>query len=382
MERIERRSLVDVVDASIIDTADKFCRIARKATKPGGSHELKVGLTAVPWVCTMLAAEHHGLHSQFDENVALSRSATRPKDFKIVVDTCKAVLSANDKPKETAENAMATIPITAEELVQEYELPSSRADDVKELMKAFYKGAETDRQQLYLENTRGPYRNELIGALFWAMGASLNILDLPSRNQFASDWQLTVHVLKKYCEDVDYYTRDELDSLRRTGKLMEKSSPKRELGLEQSLTTNTKRRRNAAERADVKRTQPEAGAPRRMRSTGANSANSANDALKDLQSRRTTPQKPRTIHSTPQKTTKTQPAEQNQTPRQAAARAKRQQRLETVKENDNGMSTSSLPNNLLLHGWCFTDTFKSSYQPSRYDEFLEVRKSLLKSLKL
>lgn len=57
MERIERRSLVDVVDNSIIETADKFCRIARKATKPGSSHELKGGTTAIPWVCTMLAAE-------------------------------------------------------------------------------------------------------------------------------------------------------------------------------------------------------------------------------------------------------------------------------------------------------------------------------------
>ena len=70
---------------------------------------------------------------------------------------------------------MANIPITAEELVHEYELPSSRADDVKQLMKAFYRGAETDRQQSYLDNTRVQYRSELLGALFWAMGASLNV---------------------------------------------------------------------------------------------------------------------------------------------------------------------------------------------------------------
>lgn len=194
------------------------------------------------------------------------------------------------------------------------------------------------------------------------------ILDLPTRSQFASDWQLTVHTYKKYCEDVDYYTRDELDSLRKTGKLLEKSSPKREVGLEQSLATNTKRRRNAAEQADIKRAQP-AATPRRARS---------NDALKDLQSRRTTPQKSRSVNSTPQKTTKT--SESNQTPRQAAARAKRQQRLETVKENGNDDSLEQ-SDALLLHRWCFTDAFKSSYQPSQWDHFLQIRSLLLDELK-
>lgn len=70
---------------------------------------------------------------------------------------------------------MAKIPLTAEELVQEYELPKSRVDDVKQLIKAFYTGAEPDRQQLYIDNTKGQYRNELLGAIFWSMGAALNV---------------------------------------------------------------------------------------------------------------------------------------------------------------------------------------------------------------
>ncbi|TIB39133.1 hypothetical protein E3P86_01275 [Wallemia ichthyophaga] len=378
MERIERKSLVDVVDDTIIVTADKFCRAARKATKPGGSHELKGGTTAIPWVCTMLAAEQQGLSSQFDESIALSRSAIRPKDFQLVVQACRKLLVPQEAPEAqnplnpfSAPNDASKIPLTADELVEEFEMPKSRIDDVTQLMDAFYAGAVPAKQQLYIDNTKGQYKNELIGALFWSMAAALNIDELPTRNQFASDWQLTGHTFRKYCEDADFYARDQLEALRKTGRTLEKTSPKREVGLEQSLATPTKRRRNAAEQAVIKTAKTAAAAQRPART---------NDALKDLQSRRTTPQKPSvtSITSTPQKTVKRNTTPSNQTPRQAAARAQRHQRIETAK--DNSSDKNSLSNSLLSQRWCFTDAFKSSYQPSRWEEFLQVRAKLIDEL--
>ncbi|TIB69698.1 hypothetical protein E3Q22_03131 [Wallemia mellicola] len=366
MDRIERRSLIDVVDDSIIDLADKYCRAVRKATKPGASHELRAGTTSIPWICTMLAAENLGLLSQFDETVALSRSATRPKDFKMVVETCRKILTIEENKGE--EKAMTKIEITPDELVLEYELPRSRIDDCKQLLKLFYAAVEVEKQQIYVDNVKGQYKNEVLSAVFWSMGASLNVHDLPTRNQFISDWQLT-RPFHKYAEDVDYYLKEDLDSLRKTGELQRKSSPKRELGLEQSLTTNTKRRRTAAEQADIKRQ------PTQTTTRNQQNRTRTNDALKDLQSRRTIPQKAKDVNTTPQKPA-TKSAEAKQTPRRAVARAMRQQRLETVKEN-NDNDEDQEDDSLFINHWCFTDTFRSSYQDSRWDRFLDVRSSLV-----
>ena len=189
MERFERRLLIDVVDSNIIELADKFCRKVRKSTGVGGSHELKVGLTAIPWVCTMLAAEKLvfvdlsllcfflilyslGSSSQFNKSVAMSKSATKSKDFNIVLETCKNVLNSKPSIQPTK---LDVIPLSFEELIQEYELPKSRLDDCKYLMDHCLSNLQANEPAKYKGAIDDLHKNEFIAATFWTMGASLNV---------------------------------------------------------------------------------------------------------------------------------------------------------------------------------------------------------------
>lgn len=91
----------------------------------------------------------------------------------MVVETCRKILTIEEDKSE--EKAIAKIEITPDELVLEYELPRSRIDDCKQLLKLFYAAVEVEKQQIYVDNVKGQYKNEVLSAVFWSMGASLNV---------------------------------------------------------------------------------------------------------------------------------------------------------------------------------------------------------------
>ena len=155
--------------------------------------------------------------------------------------------------------------------------------------------------------------------------------------------------------------------LKRTGNLSVPDSPVREVGLEQLLATPSKRRRIAAEQADIKRSEPGL-TPRRTRS---------NDALSELQSRKSTPQKQRTSNSTTPTKNTPKSSENSQTPRRALARALRQQRLETVKEQNESNLLANTSNNF-IDRWCFTDNFNYVFSNDNWNKFLQLRSSIKK----